>query len=235
MANKLIGFLVIFGLLGFAFKNCVKTTSPKGAAFTGTFLQTSENGITGGKDIASLVVATDGVQFRITKRVSNPDDLYAYETISVFDGKNFSSKSHTTFTGSQQVTEDNNAEEESDEEGDSAEPTAPAEPEGQSEQKPMSREEAEFMMFWKTVETKAMEAGPGGTVCGRNTMLYQVRENQPDRTVTVRRWVDQENKILLKSEFSIFAKQVDSLLAKESYECLQIQLGAPDPSAFQHP
>jgi hypothetical protein len=90
----------------------------------------------------------------------------------------------------------------------------------------------EAMRFWKTVEMNAADAGPGGRIAGRETVLYQMRENRPDSTATIQRWVDADHGILLKSVTSIYSKQVETEISRETLECQAIQFGAVDPAAL---
>ena len=111
------------------------------------------------------------------------------------------------------------------------------ESEGMTEPSVYSRELSETelhnLRFWS--RSFLGEAGPGGKIAGRDTTLYQARNNMPDSTITVQAWVDSETGIVLKSVKSVYAKQVEDLLNKETVECKSIRYGPVEDSAFAPP
>jgi len=207
--SKAIFLAAVIGIGVFLFNKC-SVKSSADVAFTGTWMITNESEISGKKETSTSEVITDGKRFRIRNTSIDPFYNTTTEHTTVYDGQFIYEQS--TYSG-----------------GESGTTSSPARAEA------IAPEKAARLRFWSTIESGLAEGGPGGRVAGRETILFQMRENRPDATATIQRWLDAENKTMLKSSISLYAKQVESMLSKDTYECQSIKFGPVQESAFTKP
>lgn len=99
--------------------------------------------------------------------------------------------------------------------------------------KKISSSQAKSYKFWSGV--KQGKAGPGGNIAGQETILYQVRMNRPDGEITSQSWVDAKTRIVLKDIQTIYSRQVSQMITKQTSECLKINYGSVNDTAFTKP
>lgn len=196
-------------------KQCAASQS-KDAPFTGTWTRTDENSIAGTSESDTVDVVTDGKKFRVSsKRVDDMGGVWS--SVVVYDGENIHEKGDYT-----------------------PPPNAPAdlyrndEPPQTHTRKPLTGEIL-TMAFWKDSLEADANAGPGGSIAGRPTVLYQGRWNRPDGEMTGQVWMDSETNTVLKKVAGVYSKQIESAVFKSSIECTRFQPGPVDAAQFNKP
>lgn len=96
-----------------------------------------------------------------------------------------------------------------------------------------SDNEMEPRRFWKKNFTS--ESLPGGQIAGRETLLYQIQESIPGKSMTRQSWVDADTKVLLRNIFTIYSVQIAQILSKTTAECQEIHYAPVDESTFAKP
>jgi len=230
--KKLVILLLVVGAFYFLLKERMFSQA-KDVPFTGTWVLVESNEVNGAKVTRKAAVSSDKKRFLIAARVTA--ETYGqppseHDTVTVFDGETLHEK--TRYPGSPpDLAAGTEAFDESDEEdGD-----APAQGEGDpamTSEKP-TENQLNGLRFW--ARAYQGDAGPGGRVCGRETKLYQKRVNRPDAEETVQAWVDAETGLVLKSNISLFSRQINQLMMKITEECQDIKYGPVDPAQFAKP
>lgn len=213
MKNILLAAAAIGGFVWFL-KSCGPSRAAD-VAFTGQWKRAETSDISGTSvEEVATVKAAKG-KFRIEKTVKSQGLSGApseSDVVLVYDGKEMHER--TTYR---------------------AAPGGVAEGAYEPETRSWTPGEAELReaRFWARSFTG--NAGAGGAVAGRETNLYQLKARRPDAEETVQAWVDAKTGIVLRSNISLFAKQVDTLLSKTSEECLSVAYGAVPDEAFAKP
>jgi hypothetical protein len=184
------------------------------AAFSGHWEQTTENGITGQVDKESWDVQVEGDKYHMIDRLGTMENHYAY------DGKEFRHSGSPTLT---QIADAIGI---------------PALKNAVAQMNPPPTPEATHMAaqlhcFW--LQRKQGEKSAGGTLCGRETILYDATEKRPDGEIHQQVWFDKENDIVLKRVYTIYSSQIQSMVSKTTLECQSLQIQHPDPAVFSQP
>ncbi|MBL0350951.1 MAG: hypothetical protein IPP68_11360 [Elusimicrobia bacterium] len=215
MRNLFLAAAVIGGFVWFM-KTCAPSRA-EDASFTGQWKRAESSEVSGSSTEELVNVKASRGKFRLDKSVKSLGTTGApmeYDVVLVFDGTTM----HELETFKPRPGEAPR----------SAEDSGP-----QTRSWKPSEAELREQRFW--ARSFAGNAGPGGAVAGRETKLYQVKERRPDAEVTVQAWVDAKTGIVLRSNVSLFAKQVDSLLNKTTEECLSVSFAPVPDSAFAKP
>jgi hypothetical protein len=213
MSAKTLFILIAAASFIFVLKKC-SPSQAKEVAFSGTWKITEEDGITGANAVTTASVASDGRRFRVDARLQdNPYKQEAMERqeIQVYDGETL----HTKYVSSGLP-----------EEG------LPA-PEPHTTSQPATDLQAHGHRFW--ARSFSGKAGPGGQIAGRDTVLYQVRENRPEGELVLQAWVDKDTGLVMKSIATVYSTQIESMVSKVTHECQDVRYEAPDASAFSKP
>lgn len=215
MRNLLVAAVLIGGFVWF-----LKSRGPSRAedvSFAGQWKRAESSDVSGSSTEELVQVKAAHGKFRLEKSVKSLGMTGApleYDVVLVFDGTTM----HERETFKLRPGEAPRSPEES------APPPRSWKP---------SEGELREARFWARSFTG--NAGPGGAVAGRETKLYQAKERRPDAEATVQAWVDAKTGLVLRSNVSLFAKQVDSLLNKTTEECLSISFDPVPDSAFAKP
>lgn len=186
---------------------CISCSAPKPKeiSFRAEWKQVFENTIAGNIDETTVSIVTDGKRFKIADK----------HTVKVYDGTNL-------YTKTKEIPMD-------DLFGDF----------GINQEFPETRErsitkiEAQQYMFW--TKTQGKKQGPGGSIAGQETTLYQLGFRRPDSEVKLQNWVDAETGILLKSIHTIYSSQIEQMVSKDMSECTFIEYGYVDEENFNRP
>ena len=203
LAAVVVGTVLFFGKCG--------PSRAQDVAFSGAWVITTENGISGAKDEETVSVAADKKMFRTVSRERFGEAVAVYDGGTIYEKYNY--------------TPEHPAEPDAD--GAAPPPAAPVRSEKMSEMRTGPRR------FWS--RSFVGQSGPGGQIAGRETMLYQAREKRPDGEITVQGWVDARTGVVLKSVETIYSSQVNSMVSKITRECQTINYGPVDPSTFAKP
>jgi hypothetical protein len=207
--------LIIAVIAGIFFyqKSCAPSKS-SAVPFTAEWILEEADGITDTKSTEKMTIVTDGKKFRIDSLIR--EEMYAMapqegRSTTVYDGAHLYTKTATV--------------------PDPASGRLPQESPVSTQK--VTDDQIFLRRFW--LRSQIGNAGAGGQVAGRETLLYQARENRPEREVTIQAWVDKETGVVLKSAETIFSKQVDTVVNKRTMECRQITFGAVDATRFAKP
>lgn len=207
--SKTLMLVVALGAAAVAMKTC-SVGETRNVPFTGSWVLRESSEVTGRTRVVNYEVTTDGRRFRITSTSTDPEWGSTTDGVMVYDGERIHTRT--------EVTGRDGSQDDLDIEAEAA--TRPA---------------LNNARFWKTVELAGAEAGAGGRIAGRDTLLYQSKVNRPDGTAVTQAWLDAETSTVLKSVFSLYAKQVESELMRQEYECTAISFGAVDDADFAKP
>lgn len=179
---------------------------PKNVSFAGSWKMIFENAISGDTEERTVSVITDGNRFRLEDELS----------IKVFDGNVLYTKSKpSTFEDT----------------------TSGYQPDPrwfETRQQEITPVQANQLKFW--LKSGGKKQGPGGNIAGQETVLYQAGVNRPDAQIALQYWIDAETGVVLKSVHSIYSKQVEQLVSRETTECIQIDYYAlVDDQSFTKP
>jgi len=181
------------------------TPVPENVSFTGRWNKIFENSISGDVTESPTEIITDGTRFRIEDNLS----------INVYDGTYLYTKSkpseRTSSYGDFGLDADF----------------------FKTRQKEITPEKTKQYMFW--LKKQGKKKGPGGNIAGQDTILYTMGANRPDGEIGLQSWVDAETGIVLKFLQTIYSRQIEQMVSKESFECIQIDYGYVDDSAFNKP
>lgn len=182
------------------------TSKPAGVSFSGEWKIVSENFISGDKETSTARVVTDGTRFRIESEYR----------IQVYDGTNLHSKSKRTIP--ENMPDNINME-------------IPA---AETYTSPLTKFLAKQYTFW--ISSRGKKEGPGGTIAGRETILYQAGGARSDGEIRLQTWVDAEKGIVLKSINSIYSRQIEQMVTTVTHECRSIDYdGMIDEASFSKP
>ncbi len=213
MKNLVIILLFLAGAF-LVFRRCAPSRAGD-VAFTSEW--TVERGAMGETQSTDVRLTTDGNRFRLEERQRSLDGEFL--NVTVYDGSSLHVRSEVLSESESQRR---------GRESDGLPFPAPT-----LDSRPVTEQDVSPLRFW----TRSYEgdAGPGGRVAGRETVLYQARSKLPTETRTVQAWVDEKTGVPLKTRISAYSKQVESEVFSESSECLRIQYGDVDPAAFAKP
>lgn len=215
MKNLLLLIVLTVGLGAFI-KKCGPSRADARLEFEGTWALANESEIAGGKEEQTARVWAKKNRFKIIaqhKSTGMNGEPIESEVTTVYDGKELHAKTvyapRRNYQGEMTVT-----------------------PPETFSRAPVTGE-VEGLRFW----TKSFQgnAGPGGRVAGRETLLYSVKARRPDAESTEQAWVDAKTGIVLRSNNSLFSRQVNMTVGKETLECAAIRYGAVPDSVFTKP
>lgn len=215
MKNLLLLVILTVGLGAFI-KKCGPSRAAKNLEFEGTWVLVNESEIIGGKEEQNARVWAKKDRFKIIaqhKSTGSTGDPIESEVTTVFDGRDLHVKTvfapRRNYQG--EMTEI------------PPESTSRAPVEG----------ELDGFRFW----TKPFQgnSGPGGQVAGRETLLYSVKGRRPDAESTEQAWVDAKTGVVLRSNNSLFSRQVNMTVGRETLECASIRYGAVPDTVFAKP
>ncbi len=212
--QKLIALVLVIVGLVFVVKKFSPSQKAVDVSFEGEWVQIDEDLMYGQGKTKQLIVAVDKERFRIESNFKD-ERQNQYHTIEVYDGQMMHHKSRTEWgPGSSEAREG-----------------MPTEPELSSYKPPQA--DLFDRRFWS--QSHIGKAGPGGKVAGRDTVLYQARENRPEGELTSQAWVDEETGVVLKSIQSVYSKQIEDIVTKTTLECRRVSFGPVDESFFSKP
>jgi hypothetical protein len=215
MKNLLLLLILTVGVGAFI-KKCGPSRADARLEFEGTWTLANESEIVGGKEEQTARVWVKKDRFKIVSQHKSTDmrgDPIESEVTTVFDGKELHVKTvfapRRNYQGEMTV----------------------APPETSS--RPPVAGEVDGIRFW----TKSFQgnAGPGGQVAGRETLLYSVKARRPDAESTEQAWVDAKTGVVLRSNNSLFSRQVNMTVGKETLECVAIRYGVVADGEFTKP
>lgn len=215
MKNLLLLVVLTVGLGAFI-KKCGPSRAAQNLEFEGAWVLANESEIVGGKEEQNARVWARKDRFKIIaqhKSTGSTGDPIESEVTTVFDGQDLHVK--TVFAPRRNY------------QGEMTE----IPPESNS-RKPVPGE-LDGLRFW----TKSFvgNAGPGGQVAGRDTLLYSVKARRPDAESTEQAWVDAKTGLVLRSNNSLFSRQVNMTVGRETLECSSIRYGAVPDTVFAKP
>lgn len=215
MKNLLLLIVLTVGVGAFI-KKCGPSRAAGNLEFEGTWTLVNESEIAGGKEeqTARVWVKKDRIKIVSQNKSSGfSGEPVETEVTTVFDGKELHVK--TVFAPRRNY------------QGEMTE-TPP-----ESVSRAPVAGEVDGLRFW----TKSFQgnAGPGGQVAGRETLLYSVKARRPDAESTEQAWVDAKTGIVLRSNNTLFSRQVNMAVGKETLECTDIRYGAVPDSVFAKP
>jgi hypothetical protein len=212
--NRLLMVVLAAAGVFLAAKRCAPSRAQQ-APFEGKWTLETKSEINDSSVRKDVSVRTDGNRFRIEGRVREEvsgQAPFEYDVVTVFDGESLHEK--TVYAASPGAAAYG-----------SAGPSV-------SSRKP-EKSELVNLRFWS--RSFPGQAGAGGRVAGRETVLYQARVNRPDAEETVQAWVDAEKGVVLRSNVSLFSRQVESVVSKTTEECREVRFGPVDDGAFAKP
>ncbi|MBI4374958.1 MAG: hypothetical protein HY549_00765 [Elusimicrobia bacterium] len=193
----------------------------KDVTFQGTWKVVEENGIAGTKEERTVEVSADKERFKTVSRSES------FELITVFDGTDLHQKS---VYHREAAPEGGEAVDQPGLEAGAASgmfaPQVRTEPQ-------VKKSQVEALRFWR--RSYLGEAGSGGRIAGRDTVLYQAKARRPDGEITAQAWLDSENGTVLKTINTIYSSQVNSMVTRVTEECQQIRYGPVESLAFAKP
>lgn len=206
MKRWTVGALAALALAG-----CGK--EPGKAAFTGTWTFTEENSITLASDSLQINVVCLPPKFRISEITKMS------ENTQVYDGKSLHTKSiyHPSPLGEIEHSMDD-------------EPEAP---QARTESKAMDENQAVAQRFW--AQPLQGQSVPGGSIAGRDTLLYTAKWKRPDGEFSSQTWVDAKTGVMLKNIESIYSSQAQTMVRRSIKECTSIDYTKPADAAFAQP
>jgi hypothetical protein len=224
---KNIVILIAVFVLGWVVFNKFNPASTKKVSFEGTWQFVDLNGISGNEETSITYVATDGNRFRLETTATSM--FGTSKEIKVYDGSQLHLRSEFNESGR---FSDSTAMVGVGDDGDESQF-----PEKKNETHTSTPTKGELgrLRFWEDVIDSRESAGAGGMIAGRETVLYQFRENRIDGKATIQRWLDAENKTLLKFVSSLYSTQVESIVFQNSIECLKIAFAPVGDATFVKP
>jgi hypothetical protein len=206
--KKLVAALCVLAPMYF-FPGC-GPGEPEKASFKGTWQHTSENGIANTKEEVTVTATVDRDRFRLETKIPGGGS-----SIAVFDGTTLYSK-YESATPNVYGSPLEGA----------GTPSVSAEP--------MTSEKVGPHRFWANAY-RTGHGEPGGTIAGRDTLLYKAAERRPDGEFSRQEWVDAKTGVLLKSIDAIYSSQIRSMVRQETWECQTIDYSPPNEADFQKP
>jgi hypothetical protein len=186
-------------------------SNPDKASFTGEWSYMTDGGPVRALAARKTVeVAADRGRFRVSEITASADGKSASTTTYVYDGKTL----HQKTRGPQPFFNREDARE-------------------------ISEQKAAPLRFWarrvsvlyKLIPKEKELAAP---VAGRSTVLHEIIAGDPySEQVTVRKWIDAETGVVLKSEESYLNKYQETALT--AWECRRIEYKRPPKELFQKP
>lgn len=179
---------------------------PGNVSFTGTWNVVNENHISGDSTESTSTVITDGNRFKIDGTYYN----------KVYDGTVLYSKPKPALYENRSY---------------SYEPDPGM---FETTQQDITPRQAKQMKFW--LKPLGKKKGAGGSIAGRETILYEAAANRPDGQFSAQVWVDADTKIALKSIQTIYSRQIGQIVTRESTECQQVDFYSTiDDASFAKP
>jgi hypothetical protein len=183
---------------------------PEKTSFKGTWQHIVENGIANTKEEMTVVATVDHDRFRFETKIPTGGS-----TLEVFDGTTLYSRYDYAPQGASPFPMEGAA---------SASVSA----------EPTSSEKLSSQRFWANAN-RTGHGESGGTIAGRDTLLYKIAERRPDGELSRQEWVDAKTGVLLKSIDAIYSSQVHSMVRQETWECQTIDYSPPNEADFQKP
>lgn len=215
MKNLLLLVVLTVGLGAFI-KKCGPSRAAGDLEFEGTWILVNESEIAGGKEEQTARVWVKKDRFKIISQHKSSgfsSEPIETQVTTVFDGKELHLK--TVFPPRR------------NHQGEMT-----VEPPDSSSRTPVTGE-VDGLRFW----TKSFQgnAGPGGQVAGRETLLYSVKAQRPDAESTEQAWVDAKTGVVLRVNNSLFSRQVNMAMGKETLECTSVRYGPVADGEFAKP
>jgi len=185
----------------------------KNVPFSGVWKQTDENLISAVKTEREMRIICDGKRYRIES--DSRDGEYSRHSTEIFDGQNIYAKLDSAYSSP-----------------DTAGDAATLENKGFTKIKIDETKAKKIRDEWYNNPVPNFKKGTGGMIAGVETVFYEGIESRPDGEITLQVWVDPKSGLVLKSVFQIYSKQVEQLISRKTRECVSLQAGAIDESAF---
>ncbi|OVE77206.1 hypothetical protein BVX98_03310 [bacterium F11] len=102
-----------------------------------------------------------------------------------------------------------------------------------SESRKLSKAEIEKMKIWVPKLPGSTKKGPGETILGRETVIYEIE--QPIIASFVDKsefWIDKETGLILRKKTEQMSKRAQKVVRTELMECIELNVGPVDESAF---
>jgi hypothetical protein len=209
--------LLLMLVSGIGLSGCTKSYELPDAAFTGTWIVTTENGISGARSQETLTVSATGRQFRIDSHTEEADVATVYDGDMLYTKSAYTSHYGSPSDQSQAVGVDSYA----------SNPSVSQHMEKSDEVKVAN------LRFWADLPVGKEQ--PGGQMAGHDVVHYMAGEKRPDGEISLQYWVDPKTRVVLKSIQTIFSSQVSSMVSQTTKECQQIDYHPLDPSVFNKP
>ena len=192
-------------------------SDPHDAHFKGTWKHTVEDSIGNKKDSEIIDVIADHDRFRTELKL-----VGGGSSIDIFDGKMLYHKSvYVPVDAAGQPLQ-----------GDALAAAGAQTP--YETAKAATPTETGSQRFWSLVDTPG-HGEPGGSIAGRDTVLYKAHDHRPDGDISEQQWLDAKTGVLMKRMMSIYSSQVNSMVRQEEWECQSIDYAPVDESAFNKP
>ncbi len=171
-------------------------------SFVGTWTIVDENGLTGHRDEERATVSAQHEKFRLAITKPTGEELIAYDGHAL----------HERYTSSTPSSLETSAE--------------PSKDIG----RPATETDVQSLRFW-TDRFPGHEVG-GGQICGRETVLLELKEHRPDGDFSLQQWSDGKTGIVLKFIQTVYSSQVQSMVTKKTRECQSLEYRSLDPTTF---